>query len=75
MNKKNNPKDVVGSQKILCSVTDCMHNCAVDSTCRLNSIKVNVIEDKIRAETKDGTACKSYDYGGNLNESEILGGN
>lgn len=75
MSNKNEPNNIVGTQKIVCGVTDCIHNCMSDSTCRLDSIKVNVIEDKKKAETKDGTACKSYDYGGDLNESEILGGN
>lgn len=75
MSDKNKSKKVVGNQKIICSVTDCVHNCVSDCTCRLETIKVNVMEDKARAETKDGTACKSYDYCGDLNESEILGGN
>lgn len=74
MKEKNQNKNV-GSQKISCGVTDCIHNCPSDCTCRLESIKVNVVEDKKEACSCDGTACKSYDFGGNLNESEILGGN
>ncbi len=71
MKKDNKNKD----QKIICGVTDCIHNCSLDSSCRLDCIKVNVSNDKTKAECEDGTCCRSYDFGGNLNESEILGGN
>ena len=66
-------KNTSGNQKIKCGVTDCIHNCIDDSTCRLDSIKVNVVSDKSKANCKDGTCCKSYDYGGDLNEVEITG--
>ncbi len=60
-------------QKIKCGVTDCMHNCIDDSTCRLECIQVNVMSDKSHAGCKDNTACKSYTYGGDLNVSEMTG--
>ncbi|MDD3303868.1 MAG: DUF1540 domain-containing protein [Clostridia bacterium] len=65
--------DKKGSQKIMCGVTDCAHNCIDDSTCRLEAIKVNVMQDNRKAECEDGTCCKSYDYAGDLNETEITG--
>lgn len=62
-----------GSQKIMCGVTDCIHNCIDDSTCRLESIKVNVSSGNDKAGSEEGTCCKSYDYAGDLNEVEITG--
>ncbi len=62
-----------GNQKIKCGVTDCIHNCIDDCTCRLDSIKVNVVSDQTKACSKDGTCCKSYDYAGDLNEVEVTG--
>ena len=47
-------------QKIKCGVTDCMHNCIEDSTCRLECITVNVSSDRNHASEIDGTCCKSY---------------
>lgn len=62
-----------GSQKIKCGVTDCVHNCIDDCTCRLDSIKINVSYDKSKACCTDETCCKSYDYAGDLNQVEITG--
>ena len=62
--------------KIQCNVSKCMHNCIEDSTCRLDSIMVcECLNDKKSNMKEDQTACGSYKYGGNLNSSEILGGN
>lgn len=62
--------------RILCNVTKCVHNCIDNSTCRLDSIKVReCMNDKKSDKKEDQTACGSYEYVGNLNESEILGGN
>ena len=71
MNREKNSEQ--GNQKIKCGVTDCVHNCIENSTCRLDSIKVNVVSDQTKAGSKDGTSCKSYDYAGDLNETEITG--
>lgn len=62
-----------GSQKIECGVRECVHNCIEDSTCRLNCIKVNVMNEKNKAECPDETCCKSYHYAGDLNVAEITG--
>ncbi len=65
-----------GEQKIKCNVTKCVHNCIDNSTCRLESIKVcECMNDKNSNKKEDQTACGSYKYAGNLNQSEILGGN
>ena len=62
--------------KIKCNVVKCVHNCIDDSTCRLNTIKVcECMNDKKSSKREDQTACDSYEYVGNLNKSEILGGN
>lgn len=60
-------------QKINCNVSDCTHNCIDDSTCRLESIKVGVMSDKVKANCEDGTCCNSYNFCGDLNETEITG--
>lgn len=62
-------------QKIKCNVTDCLHNCIDDSSCRLDCIKVGIMSNKTKAKCEDGTCCTSYDFGSNLNESEKTGGN
>lgn len=67
--KKDNEYDA----RIKCNVTDCVHNCIYDSTCRLNSIKVGIMNEKNKAASVEGTCCKSYDYAGDLNESEVTG--
>ena len=65
-----------GDDRIKCNVAKCVHNCIDDSTCRLNSIKVcECMNDKNSKEREEQTACGSYEYSGNLNQSEILGGN
>lgn len=62
--------------KIKCNVTKCAHNCIDDSTCRLDSIMVcECVNDKNSKMKEDQTACGSYYYCGDLNKSEILGGN
>ena len=66
-------KNTKCSQKIMCGVTDCLHNCIDDSTCRLDSIKVNISSEGNKAGCKEGTCCISYDYAGDLNEVEITG--
>ena len=66
-------KNTKGFQKIMCSVTDCIHNCIDDSTCRLESIKVNISSNNRKAGCQEDTCCKSYDYAGDLNEVEITG--
>lgn len=71
--RKNKETEEGIGQKIKCGVTDCMHNCIDDSTCRLECIKVNVMSDRSKASCKDGTACCSYDFGGDLNEAEMTG--
>lgn len=60
-------------QKIKCGVTDCLHNCIEDSTCRLECITVNVSSDRRHADEVDGTCCKSYDHARDLNKTEIVG--
>ena len=60
-------------QKIKCGVTDCVHNCIEDSTCRLECITVNVSSDRRHANEIDGTCCKSYYSAGDLNKVEIVG--
>ena len=50
-----------------------MHNCINDSTCRLESIKVGIMSDYTKAKSEDGTCCRSYDFGGDLNETEVTG--
>lgn len=64
------------SGKIKCNVVKCVHNCLDDSTCRLDSIIVcECMNDKKSKRREDQTACGSYDYCGDLNKNEILGGN
>lgn len=60
-------------QKIECNVTKCAHNCIDDCTCRLDSIKVCNCKNQGSGELDDETACGSYDFAGNLNETEITG--
>lgn len=62
--------------RIKCNVAKCVHNCIDDSTCRLDTIKVQeCMNDRGSSKREDQTACGSYEYIGNLNKSEILGGN
>lgn len=64
------------NSRIKCNVSKCMHNCIDDSTCRLEEIKVcECLNDNNSKRKEDQTSCGSYKYIGNLNESEILGGN
>lgn len=64
------------SGKIKCNVSKCAHNCIDDSTCRLDSIMVcECMNDKKSSIKEDQTSCGSYYYSGNLNSSEVLGGN
>jgi hypothetical protein len=62
-------------QKIKCNVTDCMHNCIDDSTCRLECINVGIMNEKSKAKTEDDTCCNSYNFCGDLNEKDITGRN
>jgi len=65
-----------GDERILCNVSKCSHNCMEDSTCRLDTIKVcECMNDNKSKNPEAQTACKSYEFIGNLNQSEILGGN
>ena len=65
-----------GDDRIKCNVAKCAHNCIDDSTCRLNSIKVcECMNDNKSKKREDQTACGSYEYVGNLNKYEVLGGN
>ena len=73
IDEKNKQTDIGIGQKIKCNVTDCMHNCIDDSTCRLESIKVGIMSDKPKANCEDGTCCTSYNFGGDLNETEVTG--
>ena len=62
--------------KIKCNVAKCVHNCIDDSTCRLDSIIVcECMNDKKSKKREDQTACGSYNYCGDLNKNERLGGN
>lgn len=56
-------------RKILCNVSDCTHNCIDDSTCKLESIKVSVCNNKAK-DIKDKTLCASYENCGDLNVEE-----
>ncbi len=59
--------------KIECNVVDCVHNCIENCTCRLDKIRVcNCTGDKF-AKEKDGTACSSYYYAGDLNQEGVSG--
>lgn len=58
-------------QKIKCGVTDCIHNCIDDSTCRLECITVNVTPGQTHAGNIEGTCCKSYYVAGDLNQVYI----
>lgn len=71
--KKNEETQKGIGQKIKCSVADCTHNCLEDSTCRLECIKVSVMKDRPEAKCEEGTACCSYDFGGDLNQAEMTG--
>lgn len=71
--RKNEEMDKGIGQKIKCGVTDCIHNCIDDSTCRLECITVNVVSNRRHASDIDGTCCKSYYNGGDLNKAEITG--
>lgn len=70
MSKKENKKV---SPKIQCNVVDCMHNCVENCTCRLDTIQVCNCSGEKYAKHEDGTACSSYNYAGDLNETEITG--
>ena len=73
INQKNEETNKGIGQKIKCNVSECTHNCIEDSTCRLECIKVGVMSDKVNAKCEDETCCNSYDFGGDLNKTEITG--
>lgn len=73
MHQKNEDTNKGIGQKIKCNVTECTHNCIEDSTCRLECIKVGVMSDKVKANNEDETCCNSYNFGGDLNKTEITG--
>lgn len=73
INLKNDELSKGIGQKIKCGVTDCIHNCIDDSTCRLECITVNVSSDRDHAKDMDGTCCKSFYSAGDLNQVEITG--
>lgn len=61
------------TQKILCNVTNCAHNCLDDCSCRLDKIQVAPCGPKGDTSAKDETLCSSYLYSGNLNSEEKYG--
>lgn len=62
-------------QKIRCNVGGCIHNCVLDSTCRLEKIQVCPCTSKLSDDAlpRDKTACASYENAGDLNYVEITG--
>ena len=64
------------NQKIMCNVTNCLHNCIENSTCRLDKIKVGRKTESTKNDRNDPhmqTTCLSYNYSGDLNKTEITG--
>ncbi|CCZ56229.1 unknown [Clostridium sp. CAG:1219] len=62
-------------QKIKCNVSECVHNCIEDCSCRLEKIQVCPCTSKIDegAPQRDKTACASFYNAGDLNVTEITG--
>lgn len=56
MNKEKN------GQKINCTVSDCIHNCVDDCTCRLGEISVCPCSATMTKDPLKDTACHSYKY-------------
>lgn len=59
--KQNQKNKNYSNQKIKCDVMDCAHNQNEDCICELETIKVCTCTDGDRAESIEGTSCKSYD--------------
>lgn len=54
--------DHKNSQKIKCTVEDCMHNNRQDCICKLNKISVSPCGNAQTPDAKESTACLSYEY-------------
>ncbi len=64
----------MSNQRIDCNVTDCMHNCLEDCSCRLDKIQVCPCNSKSPRTPEDETACSMYIFSGDLNTREHLAG-